>query len=550
MIEATAAPQQVTIEQRVIAVISSPLALAGICKIQTGSDVAAFDPWDHQIDLWRYARLYRDLTVLKARQLGCTEAFMLLALWEAVSFTSGDDLVVSLNEREAGFNLSKATAMYDSTPDWFKDYFPERKRNAEEFRIGHGRTSAGIISLPSSENAGRGRNFRRAICDEFGRWDNADERMASIEPTVADTGSICRSSTAKGYNVLHTKFSGGVDPGVDPHLGNGTVRMFFGALARPGRTKEWVLAKRRGMEGKLGQQEYPLTPEEAFISSGNCVFDMEALTDLETYSCKPPEYRVTLEHDGSSMKEMGEVSVREDEAGLWRVWSWPMPGREYVISADPCGGGGGVDQAAAVVLDVQSWDEVACLHGRPEPEQLAEQLVLMGHLYGGYEVQTPVNLLQALVAMAGLPLLTRRGSWRPALLAPEANNTGAAVIAILKERHYPRIYQTETFDQRTQQKRQTLGWVTSQKTRPLAIAALQSAVREGSCGVRNAAAIAEMRRFEDPGNGKPEAAEGAHDDLVMAWAIGIAVLARSKPRTAEPPSEDTYTPRVSSKTGY
>lgn len=518
----TAAPAKpVTIEDRVRAVVSSPFALASIVKIQTGSEVIPFVPWPHQRELWRLARLYRDITVLKARQLGCTEGFMLLALWECIAFPAGDDLVVSLNEREAIFNLSKATAMYDSTPDWFKEVFPERKRNAEEFRIWHGRQSTGIVSLPSSENAGRGRNFRRAICDEFGRWDNADERMASIEPTVADTGAMCRSSTAKGYNVLHTKFTGGVDPGTEPHLGNGTVRLFVGALARPGRTKEWVLAKRRGMEGKLGQQEYPLTPEEAFISSGNCVFDQEALTDLETYSCKPPEYRVSLEYDEATKT----TSWRTDEAGLWRVWSWPVPGREYLIAADPCGGGGGTDYAGAVVLDIQSWDEVAYLHGRPEPEQLAGELIAAGHLYAG-------------------------GSG-PALLAPEANNTGAGVIAILKERLYPRVYQTETFDQRTQQKRQTLGWVTSKKTRPLAIAALQSAVREGACGVRNAAAIAEMRRFEDPGNGRPDAAEGAHDDLVMAWAIGVAVLARSKPKLHDDtPPEDTYTPRVSSKTGY
>lgn len=515
-----AVPPKVTIEDRIRAVVSSPFALAAIVKIQTGSEVVPFTPWGHQVEIWRLARLYRDITLVKSRQLGCTEAFMLLALWECIAFPAGDDLVVSLNERESIFNLSKATAMYDSTPDWFKEAFPERKRNAEEFRIGHGRTSTGIVSLPSSENAGRGRNFRRAICDEFGRWDNSDERMASIEPTVADTGSMCRSSTAKGYNGLHTWWSGGVDPGVDPHLGNGTVRLFVGALARPGRTLEWVMRKRRGMEGKLGMQEYPLTPEEAFISSGNCVFDMEALTDLDTYSCRPPEHRVSLEHDDRT----GTTSWRTDEAGLWRVWSWPQPGREYLIAADPCGGGGGVDYAGAVVLDIQSWDEVACLHGRPEPEQLAGELIAAGHLFAGAS--------------------------GPALLAPEANNTGAGVIAVLKERHYPRIYQTETFDQRSQTRRQQLGWLTTAKTRPLAIAALQSAVRSGEAGVRNSAAVGEMRRFEDPGNGRPEAADGAHDDLVMTWAIGIAVLARSKPRISEPPPEDTYTPRVSSKTGY
>ena len=519
----TAPAPKVTIADRVRAVCTSPIALASIVEIQSGSETLRFDnPWDHQLDIWRLARFYRDLTILKARQLGCTEALMLLALWEAIAFPSGDDLVVSINERESGFNLSKATGMYDSTPDWFKESFPERKRNAEEFRIGHGRKSAGIISLPSSENAGRGRNFRRAICDEFGRWENSDERMASIEPTVEDVGSIVRSSTAKGYNGLHTMFYGAVEPGVDPNLGNGSVRLFVGALARPGRDMAWVERARAKKEGKLGMQEYPMTPEEAFISSGGCVFDHDALTDLETYSVRPPIDRVSIEYDART----NQTSWRKDESGLWRIWSWPVPGREYLIAADPCGGGGGLDSAGAIVIDMESWDEVACLHGRPEPEQLAGELIAAGYLFAG------------------------RGG--PALLAPEANNTGAGVIAILRERKYPRIYQTETFDQRTQSKRQQLGWLTTAKTRPVAIAALQSAVRSGEAGVRYAPTVAEMRRFEDPGNGRPEAADGAHDDLVMTWAIGIGVLARSRPKVHHeaPPGDHTYVPRVSSRTGY
>ena len=517
---------KVTIKDRIVAVISSPAALASIVKITSGSEEIGFDdPWPHQLEIWRNARLYRDLTVLKSRQLGCTEAFMLLALWECIAYETGDDLVVSLNEREAAFNLSKATSMYDSTPDWFKEAFPERKRNAAEFRIGHGTRSAGIISLPSSDNAGRGRNFRRAVCDEFGRWENSDERMASIEPTVGDTGSICRSSTAKGYNGLHTSFYGAVEPGTDPELGNGSVRMFVGALARPGRTMAWVERQRAKMEGKLGMQEYPLSPEEAFISSGGCIFDHDALTDLEHYSVAPPLMRVSLSHDSHSMKTPGKVHHRPDDNGLWRIWQMPVPGRSYLIAADPCGGGGGQDRAGAIVLDVESWDEVACLHGRPEPQQLAAELVLAGHLYAG--------------------------PGGPALLAPEANNTGAGVVALLREWQYPRVYQTETFDQRTQSRRQQLGWITSAKTRPVAIAALQDAVRSGEAGVRFAETVAEMRRFEDPGNGRPEAADGAHDDLVMTWAIGIGVLARSKPKPSTPPAKTTpYIPRVSSRTGY
>ncbi len=528
----TAAPPttEVTIADRIRAVVMSPVALSGIVEIETGAGVLPLDLWDHQIRALRLARLYDDLVILKARQLGMTEDFMLLLLWECIAYPSGDDLVVSLNEREAIFNLSKAKAMYYSTPDWFKEAFPVSKDNAEEFRIRHGQRSAGIVSLPSSENAGRGRNFRRVLADEYARWDNADERIASIIPTVADSGSLIRSSTAKGYNSHHTAFAGAVDEGVDPALGNGAVRMFVGATARPGRDVAWVMKKRAGMEGKLGMQEYPLTPEEAWISSGGCVFDGDALTDLETHSCRPPQKRLMVVHrlswppDFTHPRPPAPAAI-PDSSGHWRVWADPDPSRRYLISADPCGGGGGQDYAAAVVLDADSYDEVASLHARLEPEQLARELVVAGMHY--------------------------RGRDGVALLVPEANNTGAAVIALLIEWRYPRIYQTEHFNQRTQQRTTQVGWLTTAKTRPVAIAALQTAVRTGEAGVRNQSAVAEMRRFEDPGNGRPEAADGAHDDQVLAWAIGMAVLERTnaaKPAARTP--QDPYVPRVSARTGY
>lgn len=546
---------EVSSQEVIRAICSTPLALGDLVKIEGDDGLVHIDLWPRQVEALELSLQHRYLSVGKARQLGMTQTFMLLALWECFAYPVGWDLVVSIGEREASYALGLAAAMYDSLPVFVQQAFPVHRRNATEFALSHGGTHSGIVSLPSSGEAGRGRRFRRVIADERARWENEGERMAALRPTIADGGFMVESSTAKGYNGHYATWTGAVDPdvvadeadpdGVAAALGNGYVRMFVGALDRPGRSLEWVLRERAGLEGDLGLQEYPLSAKEMWLSSGGCVFDDDALDELEEHSVRPPVMRGSLVCDELAAErgwEPLDVAFTAAARGIWRVWQEPVEGRDYVIAADPCGGRGGRDKAAAVVLDVDSWDEVACLWGTPDPTELAVELVKAGWLYRSVK-----------------PDLSRRSNegrlveWtsRPALLVPEANNHGAGVIAVLRERRYPRVYESESFDQRTQRISRTLGWLTTAKSRPVAIAALQEAVRDGDAGVRFAEAIAEMRRFEDPGNGRPEAAEGAHDDLVMTWAIGIAVLARTdraKPVVQSPQPE--YQPSVSSRTGY
>lgn len=224
--------------------------------------------------------------------------------------------------------------------------------------------------------------------------------------------------------------------------------------------------------------------------------------------------------------------VAEDhEHGDWWVWTWPVPGRDYVIVADTSGGHG-ADYSAASVIDIDSWDEVASYHGKVEPGVLATQLQMAGYLW--------------------------HGPGAPALLVPELNNHGQGVVALLREWRYPRLYRTEALEREGKTVVVTYGWQTSEKSRHLAVSSLQRGLRERSLGIRDAAAIAEMRRFiwvvinEATGTGRYQADEGAHDDRVVKWAIAAAVLAHAQSVVARPEPRPLaqYEPRVSSVTGY
>lgn len=505
------------------AITTSPVALAQFVKITTPLGVLPLDLWPHQVAVLRAARIYRFLSITKARQLGVTEVLMLLDLWESIAYPFGFDLLVSLNLEEAIAAMSKVTDMYDSLPLWVQEAFPVGTRNQREFSVRHGRKVSGIIVLPSSDNAGRGRTFRRVTADERARWEHQAERIGSLRPTIADGGSLVESSTARGFDEHHATWSGGVDIDGDMDMGNGYARMFIGALARPDRDLAWVMREREILDTGdpgLGAQEYPLTAAEAFRASGRCVFDQDALQDLLDHSCRPPDSRVELRKTSATIQADPIVD------GPWSVWQFPVKGRSYIIAADVCGGGGGSDFSAAAVYDAESWDQVASYHGRPEPDQFARELARAGWLW-------------------------RTDKKTPALLVPESNNHGQAVVALLREWRYPRVYRVETFDQRTQRTGEQLGWLTTTKSRQQALDTLKAGVRQGSLGIRDQAAVGEMLRFIEK-DGREEAESGAHDDRVLTHAIAAAVLARSRNATPPKPSAPAapYRPRVSSRTGY
>jgi len=487
---------------------SSPLALARFCMIptgivQAGSTIVDVEPrplvpWPHQRDLWQKALEHRRIVVLKARQLGVTWTWAVLALWYAVSHPATQTVIVSIGEREALSVMRRIRQLHAGLPVPLKQAFQVARQTTEMMELAHPEGNAIIWSLPSSGTAGRGETVNLLVMDEGAHWEDSSSRVASLIPAQADIGQVVLSSTANGIGgTFFDTWDNALDLDWEP--------VFLGALARPDRTMDWVMKQRRMLdlrgqdEGRLGlgAQEYPLTPAEAFISSGYCIFPADVLADYLTNSVTEHIWRGTLLMDATG------VTTRTAEGGSWRVWRWREADRKYLISGDPCGGGGGLDSAAMVVLDTLSLDQVASFYGKPDPEEFARQMYRAGWLW-------------------------QDGAGHAALLCPEANDYGRAVLAYLREWKYPNLWHSRRFDQRRAEETVQYGWHTSAASRPVMIAALQEGLRLGQLGVRDRYAIAEMQRFiANPQKGdRPEAMEGYHDDRVMAWAIAAVVSQR------------------------
>ena len=113
--------------------------------------------------------------------------------------------------------------------------------------------------------------------------------------------------------------------------------------------RRWCIAANCGGDLDLFHQEYPSTPDEAFISTGRCVFDKAEIV-------------LRREQVRELPWERGEFRARKDAAGKIVGWDWvrdprgavrilkkPENGVPYVIGGDTAGTGS--DWFVGQVLD-------------------------------------------------------------------------------------------------------------------------------------------------------------------------------------------------------
>lgn len=157
----------------------------------------------------------------------------------------------------------------------------------------------------------------------------------------------------------------------------------------------------------------------------------------------------------------------------------------FLITADASDGIIGQDKSSASVWDVSSWEQLAHWHGYCDPSQFGIILRDIGAMF----------------------------NW--ATIVVETNYPGNATYAKLVDLKYPKLWlDVETGNP----------WKTDNRTRPLAVAALREAMREGTMKINSPATIQEMNTFVRSKTGKYEAESGSHDDCVIESAIAAYIL--------------------------
>jgi hypothetical protein len=244
-------------------------------------------------------------------------------------------------------------------------------------------------------------------------------------------------------------------------------------------------------------QEYPATPEMAFIMSGLPFFRPGELLWLEPHI--EPGVRGRLRIEGR------KIVFHREAQGRLTIFRPPAPGHQYVIGADSSMGLTETDKrspsrSAAEVLDMDTLEQVAEYDAAAPPHLFARDLALLGRLYHN------------------------------ALLAPEVQASGGGggrevVVYLRDEWGYYNLHRWSQPDRIVPGQATLYGWETTSRTRPRMIARIREVVTEQSARIHSRLLLTQLRNFGESESNRLEALAG-HDDALFAW--GIALMSRSE----------------------
>lgn len=418
----------------------------------------------------------RYTVVLKARQIGFSTLAAAYAFWLAFFWHDRFIVMLSKTEREAAKLLLKSKYGFKFLPLWMRQRGPQVTSD-NQLKMTFDNDSA-IESLPSNNDPARGESVYLVIVDEMAFLPNPDEAWASIEP-IADVGGrvVCLSTANGSGNFFHQMWVGS-QTGTNHFVG------VFWPWSAGDRDDDWYAAKvKSGMPSWQLHQEYPRNPEEAFIKSGNPVFDIDALLRYEVVE----PTRGWLDYETKS-----DVVFNESEDGEFAVWRFPSAEATYVIGADVAEGLGHGDYSSAHVIDATSLDVVAHWHGHIEPDSFGFLLAALGRWFNG------------------------------CLVGVENNNHGLTTLKALQRAGYTNLYRTRRLQQRNPQATEVMGWRTTAASKPLAIDELAASIRENELDIADRHTIGELKTFVRDPNGKMHGSP--HDDRVMSLAICFQML--------------------------
>jgi hypothetical protein len=436
-----------------------------------------FHLWPAQWPVMETIWAERQVVILKARQLGISWVVCGYVLWRCLFLPGQVGLLFSKGQKEANELIRRIKALYDRLPDWLRAMLPRLVTpNVRELRWSNG---SWITSMPATRDAGVSYTASFVILDEFARMTWPDELFLNVQPTVDAGGQLILISNANGiagqgeaFHDIYTKAEAGE---------NSFTPVFLPWWARPDRDAAWYArVKSDARDPRLVPQNYPANPVEAFLASGRLRFDPDWIVRQGTNVCP-----------GLSQPEWPNA-LRAIPARSLVVHEAPKYGRSYLVAGDVAEGklkGTDDDYCSAVVIDDESWEEMATLHGRWEPDEYAGFLTALSDAYSVNDRVVPMIV--------------------------ERNNHGHAVIATWKTRKVPmaRIGLGEDGFP---------GWLTNERSKSVGVDLLAESLRDGSVTVKTAATLHEMQVFQVLKNGSLGAPSGQHDDRVTMWWIALA----------------------------
>jgi phage terminase large subunit len=217
---------------------------------------------------------------------------------------------------------------------------------------------------------------------------------------------------------------------------------------------------------------------------GKTIFDAQKISERLS-KIKEPIKQGSFYYDYDGLK-ITNIRWIDEPDGFIKIYTEPKPKVPYVIGADTAGEGS--DFFTAHVLDNTTGEQVAVLKHQFDEDVFARQVYCLATHYN------------------------------TALLGVEANFS-TYPIKELERLGYRNMYVREREDTLTHSIVKAYGFKTTSLTRPVIISGLVTVVRETVHIIHDRETLEEMLTFVRNEKGRPEAQNGAHDDLIMGLAI-------------------------------
>ena len=481
------------------------------------------------------------LIFLKSRRIQATTGTA-SQFFQGTAFQAGVHTAVIAHDDVSTQNIFSIYKRFHERYRPFAGYFPLPASEVLGERINYaygGDPESSFIQVKTAGSLNFGRSFRltNVHFSEFPYYQKPAELLAAVMsavPKLPDTTAVIEGTAKTIGDTFHRMWQEAVDPSsasewIGLFMGwweHPTNRMpasvsaerFMNSLTREEEDlralynldleqlawRRWTTANDFGGDAVRFKREHPASPEEAFTASSRNRFSV------------PHIQRMPIQRDPIA----GELVVDEigiekrlvflpGDRGALRVWKKPEKGRLYAVGADcaqgldvsPGDGQADPDYSVGQVVDRDTGEQVAVLRARMMPGETGRYMARVCRWY---------NMAQCC------------GERNP-------GGGGVSMLEAMLNADYPSsllYHRSVTPDQDPQVRGDRIGWDTSGVSRPMLIGYLDEAIRQEALAVHDPLTQQELLTFVQKPNGKPEAQQGCHDDLVIALALVIIVMQR------------------------
>lgn len=239
------------------------------------------NPAQHSLNV--HMERYLNILVLKARKMGFSSDALGIA---ATKFLMGENekcISMSFDQTASDKQLQRAKH-YIKSYEQANDVKIPYKYNSKNQMVWEGVNDKGE-SFQNILQVGTARNTAFGRGDDISFLHLTEVSLADLDELMAGVGEACLphahkilETTANGFNSYKHYWD-------ESMLGNKDFACLF--YSPYWEYPEEFVTKKRNDLGRLGPQEYPLTAEEAFLTSGELYFDNESLRQLLALTREP-----------------------------------------------------------------------------------------------------------------------------------------------------------------------------------------------------------------------------------------------------------------------